>query len=77
MSEQITSAQVAIDPLTSLTIVEASPGAGRNGWLSETSKEMEALGIRTFPLVCDFDLGGPWAGIRQLFSEIFPRASPR
>lgn len=52
--------------------VEAAPGVARFTWLAECLDEYARVGTRTFHLPCDFACGGPWAGVTELFSTLFP-----
>src|ERR1700733_7941139 len=52
--------------------VEASPGTARSTWLAECLEEHAKVDARTFYLPCDFACGGPWAGVTELFSTLFP-----
>lgn len=55
-----------------IVVLEASVGAGRTRWISEWVEECTRMGARTFNLACDFEYGGPWAGVTQLFSDLLP-----
>ena len=55
----------------SVLVLEASPGPLRTAWIEERLKEYARTGARIFHLSCDFHQGGPWAGVTQLFSELF------
>jgi hypothetical protein len=52
-------------------IVEAPAGAARNRWIDECLEGYALKGARVFHLPCDFERGGPWAGVTELFSELF------
>ena len=52
--------------------VEAEPGGGRRGWLAERLREAAEGSARTWLLDCDFDVGGPWAGIHEFFVDLLP-----
>jgi tetratricopeptide (TPR) repeat protein len=54
-----------------LLIVEAPAGLNRRRWLEERLQQMEGTGARTFSVCCDFDAGGPWAGVSGLFESLF------
>src|ERR1051326_1699998 len=58
--------------LPQVMVVEAPAGAGRHDWLKERLHEAAQSGARTFDLCCSFDAGGPWAGVNDLFTSIFP-----
>lgn len=51
-------------------IVEAAEGAPRKRWIEKRLGEARQVGARTWLLPCDFDQGGPWAGVRELFGEL-------
>jgi tetratricopeptide (TPR) repeat protein len=57
--------------LPQVVIVEAAPGLPRRRWLENRLEEMAEPGARTFSLSCDFESGGPWAGVSGLFSLLF------
>jgi hypothetical protein len=42
----------------------------RAQWIEELPGECAQICARTFNLSCDFELGGPWAGVTELFSEL-------
>ena len=48
-------------------VVEAPAGALRTRWIDERLEEYTLNGARTFHLSCDFERGGPWAGVTELF----------
>ncbi|MGZ7072624.1 MAG: tetratricopeptide repeat protein, partial [Candidatus Angelobacter sp.] len=50
-------------------IIEATGGPARERWLEEHIKLAEQ-GARAFAVSCDFELGGPWAGVNALISEV-------
>jgi tetratricopeptide (TPR) repeat protein len=54
-----------------VVIVEAAAGLARRRWLEDRLQEMSESGARTFSVSCDFDSGGPWAGVNGLFSALF------
>jgi tetratricopeptide (TPR) repeat protein len=47
-------------------------GPGRRGWLEEALAELAQSGVRTFCISCDFESGGPWAGVSELFAILLP-----
>src|SRR4029077_15242142 len=53
-------------------VVEACPGPSRRAWLEKRLEMGAASGARTFFVSCDFDYGGPWAGVNELFAELLP-----
>jgi tetratricopeptide (TPR) repeat protein len=53
-----------------LLLLEAEQGAERAQWLAERLREAADTGARTFKLSCEFGVGGPWAGVSELFSEL-------
>jgi tetratricopeptide (TPR) repeat protein len=52
-------------------VVEAANGRNRRHWLNECLLEAAQSGARTFQVSCDFDSGGPWAGVSGLFSTLY------
>jgi tetratricopeptide (TPR) repeat protein len=61
-----------------VVVVEALAGSARHNWLEQEMQEMAVLpGTRTFLLSGDFDKGGPWAGIREMLSSLFPEIQAR
>jgi len=57
---------------TPLLIVEASPGNARRLWLEQRLREIAPEGAHCWMLSCDFDLSGPWAGVKELFETLVP-----
>lgn len=57
--------------LSRVLIVEGAAGPARKRWLAERLKLSAASGARTFSLSCDFHSSGPWAGVNELFTELF------
>jgi tetratricopeptide (TPR) repeat protein len=57
----------AIDSDKPVVVLEGSAGAA---WIDDCLGEFARTGARTFHLSCDFELGGPWAGVTELFSEL-------
>ncbi|HEY6348974.1 MAG TPA: tetratricopeptide repeat protein [Candidatus Angelobacter sp.] len=57
---------------TQLLIVEAAGGNARRLWLEHRLSEMTSPGAHTWMVSCDFNLGGPWAGAKELFETLFP-----
>jgi len=51
-------------------VLEAPAGPARANWLGERVEEYARIGARTFQLCCDFEFGGPWAGVTKLFSTL-------
>jgi tetratricopeptide (TPR) repeat protein len=51
-----------------LAIVEAPAGALRREWLKDTLTELLQERAEGFYVSCDFDSGGPWAGVSDLFT---------
>ncbi len=56
--------------LERISIVEAAAGQNRRLWLEDRLQEMAGFGARTFSVCCDFDSGGPWAGVSGLFGSL-------
>ena len=54
-----------------VAIVEAPAGPLRRRWLKDALEELAKSRERTFYVSCDFDSGGPWAGVSGLFSALF------
>ncbi|MFP5260893.1 MAG: tetratricopeptide repeat protein [Blastocatellia bacterium] len=59
------------ESLSRILIVESAAGPSRRRWLEEHMKLSEVSGARTFSVSCDFSARGPWAGVNELFSELF------
>jgi tetratricopeptide (TPR) repeat protein len=53
-------------------IAEACAGSSRRRWLENRSKAAAEPRGRSFVFSCDFALGGPWAGVNELFGELLP-----
>lgn len=53
-----------------VSFLEAFPGAQRHRILRAHLAEAERNGGRTWLLDCDFESGGPWAGIHDLFASL-------
>ncbi len=51
--------------------LEAPASDARWMWLQERLSEYAQSGARTFHVSCDFERGGPWAGVTELFSALF------
>jgi tetratricopeptide (TPR) repeat protein len=58
--------------LEHMAIVEAAAGVNRRRWLEDHLQAFKNSGERTFRLECDFDSGGPWAGVNEFFSVLLP-----
>ncbi len=56
----------------SVLILEAAAGFARRQWLENHLQEEARAGLRTFSVSADFDLGGPWAGVSDLFAALLP-----
>jgi tetratricopeptide (TPR) repeat protein len=54
-------------------ILEAEPGTQRRESLQEWSEAISARGIVCRFVESDFALGGPWAGLRELFEDLVPQ----
>ena len=59
-------------PQPAMLILEGHVGSARRTWLKDCLEEMGRWGARTFLLSCDFDSGGPWAGVNQFFLGLLP-----
>src|SRR5579863_5113716 len=53
-------------------IMEGVPGNERRRRLECRLREIAPSGARAWMLSCDFDLGGPWAGVKDLFASLLP-----
>ena len=53
-----------------VAVLEACAGATRARLIQERLEQCSRMGARTFHLSCDFDCGGPWAGVTELFFEL-------
>jgi tetratricopeptide (TPR) repeat protein len=58
------------ESLKPVVVLEASAGAARAKLIEEYLEKCGRGGAETFNLSCDFDRGGPWAGVAELFSEL-------
>jgi tetratricopeptide (TPR) repeat protein len=58
-------------------IVEAQAGAARRERLQSYLTDTASTGARTFLVSCDFDVGGPWAGVGDLVLELLPDIEAR
>ena len=55
-----------------LSVIEANPGLARQAWLKHQLAEFKNPYVRAIPVSCDFEAGGPWAGVNDLFSALLP-----
>lgn len=55
---------------SSAVLLECPSGAARSQHLQSHLEEARRLGARTWLLDCDFQNGGPWAGIHDLFASL-------
>src|SRR5271155_1435145 len=62
---------------TYIQVVEAFGGPVRRRWLEDRAVEIAGNGVRTFVVSCDFDLEGPWAGVKELILHLFPDIQSR
>lgn len=60
------------DPPGRLVLVVAPSGDQREAYLRRCLHELGGAPGSSFYLRCDFDQGGPWAGVNDLFREILP-----
>ena len=61
-----------------VVVLEAPVGSARHSWLEQEMRDMAVLaGARTFLLSGDFDMGGPWAGLREMLGSLFPEIQAR
>ncbi|HVG20148.1 MAG TPA: tetratricopeptide repeat protein, partial [Blastocatellia bacterium] len=65
------------ESLPQILIVEGAAGPPRRRWIAERLKLREVSGARAFKVYCDFNSGGPWAGVNELFSELLADIQPR
>jgi len=56
----------------SIVVVEAQAGRARRDHLTGVLERARAAGASTWLLECHRDQGGPWAGLRDLLTEILP-----
>lgn len=63
--------------LCQVLVLEGSAGSPRKRWLDERLHDAAMSGARTFQLSCHFPEGGPWAGVSNLFSALFPEIQER
>ncbi|HEY5030345.1 MAG TPA: tetratricopeptide repeat protein [Candidatus Angelobacter sp.] len=67
-----TSTRLAETMTAPIQIVEAAAGPARRLWLHKHLRNLAEPTTRIFAISSDFDLGGPWAGINTLVSEVLP-----
>jgi tetratricopeptide (TPR) repeat protein len=60
-----------------VSILEAEPGSQRSSCLLDWSQEIRAQGIVCHSVCSDFELGGPWAGLREIFESLIPGLEAR
>jgi tetratricopeptide (TPR) repeat protein len=65
------------DSLKPVAVLEASAGPARARLIEDRLQECARFGARTFNLLCDFEQGGPWAGVTALFSELLGEIQQR
>jgi tetratricopeptide (TPR) repeat protein len=65
------------ESLPRILIVEGAAGPPRQRWIAERLKLRAVSGARAFNVSCDFNSGGPWAGVNELFSELLADIHPR
>jgi len=71
-----TAAGIAEEP-GRVFVLEAEPGGQRSSFLESWCREIRAQGIQCSLLLSDFELGGPWSGLRELFEELLPEIESR
>ncbi len=59
------------EALSRVLIVEGAAGRARRRWLEEHTLPSALPHARSFSISCDFETGGPWGGVSQLFEELF------
>jgi len=62
---------IVANTTAALVLVEATAGPRRTEWLCQQASGSSSQ-TRTFILNCDFDTGGPWAGVNDLFAALLP-----
>lgn len=55
-----------------VVLLEAEPGRGRQAHVEAWLERARWRGARAWHLSCDFDEGGPWAGLRELLGGLLP-----
>jgi tetratricopeptide (TPR) repeat protein len=63
--------------LPAVIVVEAPEGGGRTQWMDICLQDVAQRDARTWLLNCDFGIGGPWAGISNLFSTLLVEIESR
>jgi len=53
-----------------IRIYEAAPGKSRRAFLEQQLLAARPSASKTFYVSCNFDTGGPWAGVGRLFEQI-------
>ena len=56
-----------------LIFLEAPAGERRRRCLEDWAGEQQAAGATAFQLPCAAELGGPWAGVKELLHQLMPR----
>lgn len=54
-------------------LLEAERGRERRGVLHAWLERQAASGAKGWLLECDFEEGGPWSGLKDIFEDLFPR----
>jgi tetratricopeptide (TPR) repeat protein len=72
---------IVSDSLTSqrpaVLVIEAPGNPARQHGLEEHARKFDEPGARIFVLSCDFDCGGAWAGVNELFLKLLPDIEAR
>lgn len=58
-------------PSTHITLIEGPAGSARRDWMVR-KYSIASAHVRSYLLNCNFDTGGPWAGVDELFSTLLP-----
>lgn len=64
--------RAADESLSRILIIEGAAGPARRRRLQSRLESSGASGARAFCVSCDFDSGGPWAGVSEVFAELLP-----
>lgn len=64
--------RAADESLSRILIIEGAAGPARRRQLQSRLESSGSSGARAFCVSCDFDFGGPWAGVSEVFAELFP-----
>src|SRR5689334_18875850 len=59
--------------LAPVLVLEAAAAPKRRTFIAECMQKLATGATRTFIVSCDFERAGPWAGVNELFSALFPQ----